>query len=265
MVCLIFLKQRLFFCCHVYFFGDLMSDIYSSDGKISKKDLWGKYGRLVRYEALRIKARLPANVELDDLIQVGAISLLSAFDEYDVEKGVSLTTYITKRIRWSILDELRERDWVPRRVRNNNRNIVAAIREIEQATGSAADEKSIAKALGVSVNEYQQMLAETNTSQICSLEDLRELYPESIDVVDENTEKLNPVNELINTSLFKLVSSAIGFLPEREQLILNLYYQQDLNMKEIGSILNITETRVSQLHSQTIKRLRARVSSYSNG
>lgn len=240
-------------------FGDIMSGIYSSSGIISKNDLWEKYGKLVRFEALRIKARLPANVEIDDLVQVGAISLFSAFDEYDQEKGVSLSAYIGKRIRWSILDELRERDWVPRRVRNNNRNIVATIREIEQSTGSAADEQSIAKALGISLLEYQQMLAETNTSQIYSLDELQELYPESFDAADDNTEKLNPVNDLISCNLLNKVADAISYLPEREQLILNLYYQQDVNMKEIGAILDITETRVSQLHSQTIKRLRSRL------
>ncbi|RPE04633.1 RNA polymerase sigma factor FliA [Candidatus Pantoea deserta] len=240
-----------------------MEGLYTPEGIINKNELWLKYRYWVRREALNLQARLPACVELDDLIQAGVLGLLNAIEHYDAKKGIALSTYLGQRVRWAMIDELRERDWVPRRVRSNARQLSAAIQRIEQETGTAASEADIAKAMGVSLAEYQSMLAESNNSQIYSLDELREEYGDSFEQPDSAHEALNPLNETLFARLSTQISQEIKNLPEREQLLLNLYYQQELNMKEVGYILGVTETRVSQLHSQTIKRLRARLDLHS--
>ncbi|SFU20207.1 RNA polymerase, sigma 28 subunit, SigD/FliA/WhiG [Kosakonia arachidis] len=236
-----------------------MDGIYTPEGIVDKSALWLKYRFWVRKEALNLQVKLPASVELDDLIQAGALGLLNAIDNFDPKKGIALSTYLTQRVRWALIDELRERDWVPRRVRNNSRQLSAAIRRIEQEAGKAASEAEIAEEMGVSLAEYHAMLAESNNSIIFSLDELQEEYGDSFEQPDSSHEALDPLNETFFSRLVSQTSSEIKKLPEREQLLLSLYYQQELNMKEIGYILDITETRVSQLHSQAIKRLRARM------
>lgn len=236
-----------------------MNELYTPEGMVDKNALWKKYGFLVRHEALRLQVRLPTSVELDDLIQAGAIALLNAIDHYDPKKGIVFSTYITQRIRWALIDELRERDWVPRRIRSNAREIAAVIHRVEQATGKAAKEADVAAEMKVTLSEYRQMLAESNISQICSLDELQEELADRFEQPDAQHEKLNPLNEITQLRLVRKIGDEIKALPEREQTLLNLYYQQELNMKEVGEILGITETRVSQLHSQAIKRLRSRL------
>jgi RNA polymerase sigma factor for flagellar operon FliA len=238
-----------------------MTGIYNPSGVVDKNELWVKYGSLVRYEALRLQVRLPVSVELDDLIQAGSIGLLGAIDDFDPAKGITLGNYITQRVRWALLDELRERDWVPRRVRQNAREISAVIQRIEHSTGQAATEADVAAEMGVTIRDYQRMLADTNSSQLYSLEELQEESADGFESAEQQHENLNPLNSLMMKRLLKQVSNEISALPEREQLLLNLYYQQDLNMKEVSVLLGVTETRVSQLHSQAIKRLRARLDS----
>jgi len=237
----------------------ILDGIYTSAGIIDKQALWLKYRYWVRREALNLHARLPASVELDDLIQAGVVGLLNAVEQYDAKKGVALSTYISQRVRWALIDELRERDWVPRRVRSNSRQLAAAIQRVEQQTGAPAGEAEIARQLGVSLAEYHTMLAESNNSLIYSLEELQQEYGDSVEQPDSAHEALDPLNETLFSRLTARISEEIKSLPEREQLLLNLYYQQELNMKEIGYILGVTETRVSQLHSQAIKRIRARL------
>ncbi len=238
-----------------------MNGIYNPNGVVDKNELWVKYGSLVRHEALRLQVRLPASVDINDLIQAGSIGLLAAIDDFDPGKGITLGNYITQRVRWALLDELRERDWVPRRVRHNAREIASVIQRIEQNTGMAASEAEVAAEMGVTIREYQKMLADTNSSQLYSLEELQEESADGFEQIDSQHENLNPLNTLMIKKLINQISHEISALPEREQLLLNLYYQQDLNMKEVGVLLGITETRVSQLHSQAIKRLRARLDS----
>ncbi|TBL54317.1 RNA polymerase sigma factor FliA [Obesumbacterium proteus] len=238
-----------------------MNSIYNLNGVIGKNELWVKYASLVRREAQRLQFRLPASVELNDLIQAGSIGLLAGIDDFDPTKGITLSNYVTQRIRWALIDELRERDWVPRRVRSNSRDIAAVIQRIEQRTGMAATEIEVAEEMGVTIREYHKMLADTNSSQLYSLEELQEEYSDGFEQLSSQHEKLDPLNDLMKKKLLGQISKEISALPEREQLLLNLYYQQDLNMKEVGVLLGITETRVSQLHSQAIKRLRARLDS----
>lgn len=236
-----------------------MDGIYTAEGLEDKSALWSKYHYLVRSEALRLHKRLPANVELDDLIQAGAMGFLSAIEDFNPKKGVTLSAWITQRVRWSLLDELRERDWVPRRVRTHSREMVAIIHQIEQEKGSEATEADIAERMGMTPKELQQALADNNTSQMYSLDELQENLSDSWEKCDSENESLNPVNEAIQDNLIDMIASNITMIPEREQRILQLYYQQDLNMKEISLVFGITETRVSQLHSLAIKRLRSRM------
>lgn len=237
----------------------IVNGVYTPEGVVDKNELWAKYGFLVRLEALRLQARLPRNVELDDLIQAGAIGFLSAIDNYKPKKGVGLSSWITQKIRWALIDELRERDWVPRSVRRNARDISSTILRIEQESGRAATEAEVAIAMGISLCEYQQMLADTNSSQIYSLDELREEMAEDIEPFDAHHESLDPLHSLMLNNMVKKISREISALPEREQAVLSFYYQHELNMKEVGALLGITETRVSQLHSHAIKRLRARM------
>lgn len=233
--------------------------IYTAEGLEDKTALWSKYHYLVRQEALRLQKRLPASVELDDLIQAGAMGFLGAIESFDPKKGVTLSAWITQRVRWSLLDELRERDWVPRRVRTHSREISVIIQQIEQEKGGEASESDIADRMGVSLKEFHQMLADNNSSQMYSMDELQENFADVWENNGDDNAALNPVNETIQQNLMENIADHIRMIPEREQRILQLYYQQDLNMKEIGLVLGITETRVSQLHSLAIKRLRSRM------
>ncbi len=236
-----------------------MDGIYTAEGLEDKSALWSKYHYLVRQEALRFQKRLPASVELDDLIQAGAMGFLGAVESFDPKKGVTLSAWIVQRVRWSLLDELRERDWVPRRIRTHSREMVAVIQKIEQEKGGEASEADIAERMGVSLKELQQMLADNNSSQIYSIDELQEMFSEHWENNNDENALLNPLNETLQQNLIANITQHISVIPEREQRILQFYYQQDLNMKEIGLILGITETRVSQLHSLAIKRLRSRM------
>ncbi|EKD5159261.1 RNA polymerase sigma factor FliA [Enterobacter cloacae] len=238
-----------------------MNGIYTAEGLEDKSVVWSKYHYLVRQEALRLHKRLPASVELDDLIQAGSIGFLNAIESFDPKKGVTLTAWIAQRVKWALLDELRESDWVPRRVRTHTREIVAIIQQIEQEKGGEASEAEIAERMGVTLQEFHQMLADNNSSQMYSVDELQENYADSWETSDEENEQLNPLNDTIRQNLLEQIAEHIQFIPEREQVLLQLYYLQDLNMKEIGLVLGITETRVSQLHSLAVKRLRSRMES----
>lgn len=238
-----------------------MNGIYTAEGLEDKSVVWSKYHYLVRQESLRLHKRLPASVELDDLIQAGSIGFLNAIESFDPKKGVTLTAWIAQRVKWALLDELRESDWVPRRVRTHTREIVAIIQQIEQEKGGEASEAEIAERMGVTLQEFHQMLADNNSSQMYSVDELQENYADSWETSDEENEQLNPLNDTIRQNLLEQIAEHIQFIPEREQVLLQLYYLQDLNMKEIGLVLGITETRVSQLHSLAVKRLRSRMES----
>ncbi len=237
-----------------------VNNLYTQAGTVTEKNaLWTEYAPLVRHEALRLQVRLPASVELDDLIQAGMIGLLGAIDGYDPQQGTQLRTWITQRVRWAMMDELRERDWVPRRVRSNARDVASAIRRVEQRLGRTATETEVAQELDVPLETYQQILMDTNTSQLFSLDELQDEHNGGVEQPGEQHEQQNPLQQLLSSTMRQRVIEEIQRLPEREQLLLNLYYQQELNMKEIGAVLGVGEPRVSQLHSQVIKRLRARL------
>ncbi|MCM2317742.1 MAG: RNA polymerase sigma factor FliA [Pseudomonas sp.] len=227
--------------------------MYTAQGKIRQRDLLEEHLPLVRRQALSLQVRLPASVELDDLIQAGMIGLLDALNRYDACHGASFATFASQRIRGAMLDELRSRDWVPRSVRRNTRALDEAIRRLEQHLGRPAEEREIAAALGVDLAEYHHLLMDANGSQLVALDDLPEDEGESLCGEPHAT----PLAELLEGRRRADLVRAIEHLPEREKLLLGLYYQEDLNLKEIGAVLGVSESRVCQLHSQAVARLRA--------
>ena len=221
----------------------------------STSDLIERHTKLVNKIAYHLMARLPANVLVDDLVQSGMIGLLEAARNFDGGKGASLETFAGIRIRGAMLDEMRRGDWVPRSVHKNSRAIANAISEIEKRTGLSAKEKDIAAQLQVTLFEYQQMLHDVNCAKLVAYEDLAgsEEGLSGLSVTHDST--FQAVSKKQFSS--KLVAM-IKELPEREALVLSLYYDEELNLKEIGMVLDVSESRVSQIHSQALHRLKAK-------
>lgn len=242
-----------------------MKSLYTRRGKvdkhIDKHALWEQHVALVRREALRLRVRLPACVELDDLIQAGGLGLLTAVDTYDPQLGVPFAGFAVPRIRFAMLDELRNHDWVPRSVRRNSREISATMKQLEQELGRNATENEVAQRLGISLEEYRHMLQESNEGQLFSYEESHEESGDAIEMLTDEHERQNPLNHVVSEDIRKQIIQALDTLPEREKLVLMLYYQEDLNLREIGEVLEVGESRVSQLHSQALKRLRSKFAS----
>jgi len=222
------------------------------------------YEQLVREHATLVKriahhliGRLPDSVQLDDLIQAGMIGLLEAARKYDGGKGASFETYAGIRIRGAMLDEIRKGDWAPRSVHRNSRRISEAIKQIESAKGRDAEDSEVAGFLGISQDEYHAILKDSAGCRLFSFEEVVEKSESGFDVFED--ESPNPLDGIERESFQRQLADAIRHLPEREQLVLALYYDEELNLKEIGAVLGVSESRVSQLHSQAAHRLRARL------
>lgn len=226
--------------------------MYTAQGKMNQQEVLQQYLPLVRRQALGLKTRLPANIELDDLIQAGSIGLLDAMSRYDLNVGATFGTFASQRIRGAMIDELRTRDWVPRSVRRNARALEDAIHQVEQSLGRPAKEREIAAQMGLSLDEYHRILNDTNGSQMLPIDDVDE---EHIDA--SSSRHLTPFAELINDRNRVQLMGAIDALPARERLLLALCHHEKLNLREIGLVLGISESRACQLHSQAIARLRA--------
>ena len=220
----------------------------------NKAELVEEYAFLVKRIAAHLIARLPDSVLIDDLIQAGMLGLLEATTKYDASKGASFETYAGIRIRGAMLDEIRRGDWAPRSVHRNSRRISSAMREVEAQTGREAQDKDVATALGVEIGEYYKMLNDTNGARLFSYDEITEAEQPA-----DNT-RVGRVSEGLEGDSFRAsLVTAIGQLPEREQLVLSLYYDEELNLKEIGAVLGVSESRVSQIMSKSVLRLRARL------
>ena len=218
-----------------------------------------KYAPLVKRIAYHMMARLPASVEVDDLIQVGLIGLMDAVGRFDGTQGAQFESYATQRIRGAMLDELREADWLPRHVRQKSRQIESAIHRLEQRNGKSPSEQEISAELGMPIDQYQSMLGDVKCSQLLYYEDFSD--EDSASFLDRYLAdgSSDPLAVLEDEGFRDSLVAAIHNLPERERSMMGMYYEQDMNLKEIGAVLGVSESRVCQLHSQAVARLRAQL------
>lgn len=227
---------------------------------IDKSALLEQHTVLVKRIAYHLLARLPASVIVDDLIQSGMIGLLEAANNFDSSKGASFETFAGIRIRGAMLDEIRRGDWTPRSVHKNSRMVSEAIKTLEGELGRDVTDIEVAEKLDISLNEYHHILSEVSSGKIIGIDDLGV----SEDVIQSFEDKnINDPYQDIEQIIFKkALAECITTLPEREALVLSLYYDEELNLREIGQVLDVSESRVSQIHSQALHRLKARMQSW---
>jgi RNA polymerase sigma factor for flagellar operon FliA len=229
---------------------------------LTKEEVVVKYASLVKYLAQKIAMRLPANIELDDLISSGVIGLMDAVDKYDSTRDNKFKTYAEFRIRGAMLDELRSQDWVPRSVREKAKQLERIYARIEQDKGRPATDQEVCEELKINQDEYNELLNEVRSVSLLNFDDLNGMAKtdkKSMMSLIENGRMATPFAEVNRTNLKDMVEKAINDLPEKQRLVLALYYYEDMNLKEIGRVLEVTESRVSQLHTQAIIRLKAKL------
>lgn len=231
--------------------------MYTVQGYQSKEDLVTRHASLVKRIAYHLVGRLPASVLVEDLIQAGMLGLLDAATHYDESQGASFETYATIRIRGAMLDELRRNNWAPKSVHRKARDLAEAIHDVEMETGRDAADKEVASRMGISIDEYHKILHETSTSRMIGFDDRGS---EAMPFVERCAGEAPAPPELLQDEQFRSqLAQAISQLPERERLVMALYYDRELNLKEIGAVLKVSESRVSQILSQSHGRLRARL------
>lgn len=235
--------------------------MYTAKGQLDREHMIRQYVPLVRRLAHHMIAKLPPNVELDDLIQVGMIGLSEALTRYEVALGVQFETFATQRIRGAMIDELREGDWMSRGSRKSQKDIERALRRVEQKLGRVPKESEIAEELGMTLADYQDLLGKVRGTQLVYLEDMGGSSDDDEGFLDRHLgdADADPMERLRDSRLRQALVDAIKTLPEREQYIMSMYYEKDLNLKEIAAVLGITESRVCQLHSQSVARLRTKM------
>lgn len=223
-------------------------------------DLVGRYTELVKRIAYHLKARLPDHVQLDDLIQAGMIGLLEAHENYDCGRGANFETFAGIRIRGAMIDEVRRGDWTPRSVHRNGRRLEEAMRSAQSRLGRPPQDREVARELGIPLEDYHALLDDSVGHKLVS-------YEETLDNGESGEPGSGPdISALFESTAFReALSAAITHLPEREQLILSLYYDQELNLKEVGRVIGVGESRVSQLMSQATLRLRAHLQDWLDG
>ena len=225
----------------------------------TKESLIKTHAMLVKRIAHHLSGRLPRTIQLDDLIQAGMIGLLEAVQHYDETKGASFETYASIRIRGCMLDEVRRNDWVPRSVYRNARMIAVAVHLVENRLGRDAKDQEIADELGVSLTEYHTMLNDANGAHLYGFDDLGVTDDMLLKEDDSPGFSSEPHIQVAQADMQMQLTNIISRLPKNEQLVLSLYYEHDLNFKEIGEVLGVSESRISQIHSQATHRIRARL------
>jgi RNA polymerase sigma factor for flagellar operon FliA len=238
--------------------------VYNARGTVERQDNYARqYAPLVRRIAHQMIAKLPANVELDDMIQAGMIGLMDAVNRFEESQGTQFEVYAASRIRGSMLDELRAGDWLPRSARKSQRDIENAIHRLEQRLQRAPQEGEIAQELQMSVPDYQELLGDARGAQLVYFDDLGG-GADGDDYLERHVAQAGgePLEILRDKRFRTALVAAIEELPEREKLLMSMYYEQDLNLREIGAVMGVTESRVCQLHSQAVSRLRAKLKSW---
>ena len=238
--------------------------MYTAKGQLDRDALIRQYSPLVRRLAHHMMAKLPPSIQVDDLIQVGLIGLSEALTRFEANQGVQFETFATQRIRGAMIDELRENDWMSRGSRKSQKEIETALTRLEHRLGRSPSESEIATELGLELAEYQALLYKVKGTQLVYLEDMTGSGEGDDGFLDRHMvdNEADPMQLLRNQRLRGALVNAIKALPEREQYIMSMYYEQDMNLKEIAAVLGVTESRVCQLHSQSIARLRAKMRSH---
>ena len=230
--------------------------MYTVKGKADKNSLLTEHAPLVKRLAHQMKAKLPPSVEVDDLVQAGMMGLLDAINRYEENHGAQFETYAVLRIRGAMLDELRSSDWMPRSTRANMRKVEQAMATLQQQLGRPPSESEVAKSLKLSLADYQDLLGDSGGHQLVYYEDFHDDdggdgFLDRYAVDDDD-----PLKSLLDTDFRQTVIDAIDALPPREKMLMGLYYEEELNLKEIGAVMGVSESRVSQLHTQAVARLR---------
>jgi RNA polymerase sigma factor for flagellar operon FliA len=231
--------------------------MYTVKGKADKNQLLTDHMPLVKRLAHHMKAKLPPSVEVDDLVQAGMIGLLDAISRYEETHGAQFETYAVLRIRGAMLDELRNSDWLPRSMRQNMRKIETAMSSLQQKLGHPPTESEVAKLLKLSLSEYQDMLGDGGGHQLVYYEDFHGDEGSDNFLDRYAVDDADPLRSLLDGDFRQAVIDAIDALPPREKILMGLYYEEEMNLKEIGAVMGVSESRVSQLHTQAVARLRS--------
>lgn len=237
--------------------------MYATTGRLDKTTAIKQYAPLVRRMAHHMLSRLPANVEIDDIVQAGLIGLMDAVGRYEETQGAQFETYATQRIKGAMLDELRAADWLPRSVRKNQRSIETAISKLQQRFARPPTDAEIAKEMALTIDDYHAMLADARGLQLVHFEDFS-ASDDDDDFLDRHCpDSSAEPSEMLREERFKqALVGAIGDLPEREKHLMGMYYEQDMNFREIAAVLGVTESRVCQLHTQAVSRLRTKLKNW---
>ncbi len=235
--------------------------MYAEVENLGEKDQIVRHASLVKRIAYHLLNRLPPTVQIDDLIQAGMVGLLEAASNFDAEMGASFETFAGIRIRGSMIDEIRRSDWTPRSVHRKFRSVSEAIRKIENETGEDAKDADVALALGISLGDYHQILIDSSSSRIYSIDTLEE---NTQDAAIPSSSEVTPEEAFSKDEYRQQLTESIRQLPEKEQLVMSLYYDDELNFREIGEILDVTESRICQLHGQALLRVKARMSDWNS-
>ncbi|WP_075792924.1 RNA polymerase sigma factor FliA [Massilia putida] len=230
--------------------------MYTVKGKADKNSLLTEHMPLVKRLAHQMKAKLPPSVEVDDLIQAGMMGLLDAINRYEENHGAQFETYAVLRIRGAMLDELRSSDWMPRSTRANMRKVEQAMASLQQQLGRPPSESEVAKSLKLSLADYQDLLGDSGGHQLVYYEDFHDEDGNDSFLDRYAVDDDDPLKSLLDTDFRQTVIDAIDALPPREKMLMGLYYEEELNLKEIGAVMGVSESRVSQLHTQAVARLR---------
>ena len=237
--------------------------MYTKKATLSIDAVVLKYDFLVKKIAYHLLARLPSSVDVDDLIQAGMMGLIEAYKRFESTKGASFETYAGIRIRGAMMDEVRKSDWAPRSVRRNSRAVTTAIREVEAESGREATDIEVAAHMGISIDEYHEILHSSMSTQLFSYEEMLESEHGGHELDIKVEGESGQPDLMVEEAGFQVqLAKEIETLPEREKLVLSLYYNDELNLKEIGAVLGVSESRVSQIHSQAAMRLRSRLNDW---
>jgi len=242
----------------------LWREFKETGSKVAKDKLLVEYSHLVKYTTQRLAVNLPPSVDRDDLYSSGIMGLIKAVDTFDIDRGLKFETYAGHKIRGAILDELRALDWVPRTVRQKSRELQKVFTKLENRLGRSPYDDEVCEELGIGMDEYAELLAEVTPITITSLDEtVGDQFSDSKDLklIDqvEDPDCVNPLKELGFEEIKGILKGAIADLPEKERVVVALYHYEELTLKEIGVVLDLTESRVSQIHSKAMMKLRARL------